>query len=118
MSGCTKTFRIPRADLELVCTEVGSGRGPVVVLLHAGGEKRTVWKPVALRLAAAGFRSIAVDQRGHGETGGPADRLSDFVDDTCALIDWIGAPVVLVGCSLGGFVSLLASDRAGPSFRV
>jgi pimeloyl-ACP methyl ester carboxylesterase len=73
---------------------------------------------VAARLAVAGFHSVAVDQRGHGETGGSGDRLADFVDDACALLDHLQVPVVFVGASLGGFVSLLASARSGPSLRV
>ena len=111
-----RTLSIQRPDLQLICTDTGTG--PAVVLLHAGGERRTVWRPVAARLQAAGFRSVAVDQRGHGETGGRGDRLSEFVDDASALLDYLGVPVVLVGCSLGGFVSLLARTRAPPSSRV
>lgn len=107
---------VPRPDLRLICTDEGAG--PTVVLLHAGGERRGVWSPVAHELAAAGFRSVAVDQRGHGETGGHGDRLSEYVDDACALLQYLGTPSVLVGCSLGGLVSLLACQRAAPPDRV
>ena len=98
-----------------MCTDTGTG--PAVVLLHAGGERRGVWSPVAARLASAGYRSVAVDQRGHGDTGGEGDRLSEFVDDACAVLDELGSQVVLVGASLGGFVALLASKR-GAAERV
>jgi pimeloyl-ACP methyl ester carboxylesterase len=110
------TLRFRTGGIELVCSE--SGRGPTVVLLHAGGERRDVWTPVAAHLAAAGVHSIAVDQRGHGDTGGSADRLSDLVDDLCALLAHLSSPVVLVGCSLGGLVSLLASARSTSSAHV
>jgi pimeloyl-ACP methyl ester carboxylesterase len=110
------TLRLRTGGVELVCSE--TGRGPTVVLLHAGGERRDVWIPVAARLAAAGVRSIAVDQRGHGDTGGSAERLSDLVDDVCALLAHLDSPVVLVGCSLGGLVSLLASARSASSGHV
>ncbi len=112
----SRTLRLRTGGIELVCTE--TGRGPTVVLLHAGGERRDVWTPVAAHLAAAGVRSIAVDQRGHGETGGSADRLSDLVDDLRALLAHLASPVVLVGCSLGGFVALLASARRPSSAHV
>jgi pimeloyl-ACP methyl ester carboxylesterase len=112
----TRTFFIQRADARLACTEVGSG--PLVVLLHAGGERRGVWTPVAARLAAAGLRSVAVDQRGHGESSGSSDALAEFVDDACALLERLEVPVVLVGASLGGFVALLAGERAAESGQV
>lgn len=95
--------------LELVCTELGTG--PLVVLLHAGGERRRVWEPVAEAVAAAGFRCVVVDQRGHGETGGKTSRFIDFVEDASCLLDQLGEPAWLVGCSLGGLVSLLAYER-------
>jgi pimeloyl-ACP methyl ester carboxylesterase len=50
------------------------GTGPTIVLLHAGGEQRTVWRSVASRLAANGVRAVSVDQRGHGDTAGPSAR--------------------------------------------
>jgi pimeloyl-ACP methyl ester carboxylesterase len=96
-----------RDALVLRCTSVGSG--PAVVLLHAGGEDRSVWRPVARRLARDGFRSIAVDQRGHGETGGPKGTcLDEYAADVSDLLVWLDVPVTLVGASLGGLASLLA----------
>jgi pimeloyl-ACP methyl ester carboxylesterase len=89
-----------------------------VLLLHAGGERRGVWLPVSERLAVSGFHAVAFDQRGHGDSGGNASTLSVLVDDACAVVDTLGQPVVLVGCSLGGFVSLLTSARPGWSGRV
>lgn len=111
-----RTFRLAASGIELVCTVTGIG--PTVVLLHAGGERREVWSPVAARLAAAGMRCVSVDQRGHGSTGGQGDRLSDYVDDACALIERLSSPVVLVGCSLGGLVALQASARSTSAGRV
>lgn len=81
------------------------GKGPTILLLHAGGESRGVWAPVAEVLADAGFRSVAFDQRGHGDSDGAATRLVDFVDDVVAMSS-AEAAVVLVGASLGGFAAL------------
>src|SRR5687768_11983229 len=102
-----RNFFLQRGGARIACTE--SGAGPLVLLLHAGGERRAVWTKVAGRLATAGFRSVAVDQRGHGDSGGAIEQLDDFVDDACALIDELDVPTALVGASLGGLVSLLAS---------
>jgi pimeloyl-ACP methyl ester carboxylesterase len=74
--------------------------------------------PVSERLALSGFRAVAFDQRGHGDTGGTASTLSVLVDDACAVVEALGVPVVLVGCSLGGFVALLTSARPGWSTRI
>lgn len=101
-------------DIELRCSSIGVG--PTVVLLHAGGERRQVWRPVADRLAACGVRAISVDQRGHGETAGPLGTgLDVYADDVADLIRAFGVPVVLAGCSLGGLAALLAT--ADPDVR-
>jgi pimeloyl-ACP methyl ester carboxylesterase len=111
-----RDFLLVRADAQLACSEFGAG--PLVLLLHAGGERRSVWRPVARRLAQAGFRCVSIDQRGHGDSGGPGDKLSELVDDVCALIDQLGQNVVLVGSSLGGFVSLSSAARRAAGGQV
>jgi pimeloyl-ACP methyl ester carboxylesterase len=44
--------------------------GPGVLLFHQSNRTRTSWDDVARRLAAAGVNILAVDGRGHGESGG------------------------------------------------
>ena len=44
------------------------GDGPPVILLHGLASNCRIWDGVAPLLAAAGFRTVAVDQRGHGES--------------------------------------------------
>jgi pimeloyl-ACP methyl ester carboxylesterase len=85
-----------------------------VVLLHAGGERRSVWDPIAPTIAAAsGRRVLAVDQRGHGDSAqaGPTDRLDGFIADVGRVLAYVGSPAVLVGSSLGGFAALGAAWR-------
>lgn len=61
-------------------------------------------------LAARGFRSVAFDQRGHGQSGGsPADGVHAYGDDARAMIELMRWPVV-VGASLGGFALMLALE--------
>jgi pimeloyl-ACP methyl ester carboxylesterase len=85
------------------------GTGPGAVLLHAGGERRQVWQPVAERLAAAGFVSISMDLRGHGESGGARDdSVFRHAHDVEALLEACGGCPVVVGASLGGFAAMLA----------
>jgi len=85
------------------------GVGPDAVLLHAGGERRQVWQPIAERLAAAGFTSIAMDLRGHGESGGTrADSIFHHAADVQTLLETRNACPIVVGASLGGFAGMLA----------
>ena len=52
--------------------------GPAVLLLHQCDDRRTVWEPLATRLAAAGITALAIDYRGYGESGGtPHEKLSN-----------------------------------------
>ena len=62
------------------------GEGPVVVLLHGFPDSVQLWQAVAPRLASAGFRTVAVDQRGFGTSDAPVgthhygiDRLMEDV---------------------------------------
>jgi pimeloyl-ACP methyl ester carboxylesterase len=85
------------------------GVGIPVLLLHAGGERRTVWEPVAATLRSHGCRTVAVDQRGHGEsTGARSDGLPAFAGDVRALVRRFETPPVVVGASLGGMATVLA----------
>ena len=100
---------LQRPDVTLIGT--GTGEGPPALLLHAGGERRRTWEPVAAALAQAGYSSLAYDQRGHGDSDpANADSLPSFAADVAAMIDTLDAAPVVVGCSLGGLAALLALD--------
>jgi pimeloyl-ACP methyl ester carboxylesterase len=43
---------------------------PTVLLLHMPGGNRESWRAFASQLQAAGYNALAIDLRGHGETGG------------------------------------------------
>jgi haloacetate dehalogenase len=49
-----------------------AGDGPPVLLLHGYPETHVCWHAVAPRLVAAGFRVVATDLRGYGESSKPA----------------------------------------------
>ncbi|WP_278262083.1 alpha/beta hydrolase [Nocardia sp. AG03] len=96
---------IVRPDAVLRGEEVGDG--PTILLLHAGGERRGVWRPVVDRLVADGLRCVAFDQRGHGDSDGTLDALAPCAADVAALVD-AEPGCVIVGASLGGLAAVAA----------
>jgi pimeloyl-ACP methyl ester carboxylesterase len=102
------------AGIRLAADSFGDPRAPVVLMLHGGGQTRHAWRATAASLARAGWRSITVDLRGHGESTHPrpaAYAPDDFAQDVRALIAATGNPIV-VGASLGGIAALLALVEA------
>ncbi len=112
----TVTFR-GSSGLEIVGDVGGPERGPVVMLLHGGGQNRHAWKGSGAALAAHGYRVVALDARGHGDSAW--DPAADYdmetlARDLLAVIDQLGAdrPAV-VGASLGGITALEAHAVTG-----
>jgi pimeloyl-ACP methyl ester carboxylesterase len=108
--------RLARPDVVLHGAE--AGRGPTVLLLHAGGERRRVWTPVVADLTAAGFRCVAYDQRGHGDSGGSASTFESFADDVAAMVTAEPPGCVVVGASLGGLAATAAVGDPAVRARV
>ncbi len=98
--------RLARPDAVLNGHETGTG--PTVLLLHAGGERRRVWTPVTDVLAEAGFRCVAFDQRGHGDSDGSPRTLALCADDVAAMLHAEPPGCVVVGASLGGLAAIAA----------
>ena len=86
----------------------GSADARVAVLVHGvTGWHRTWWR-VGPALAERGWRAIAVDQRGHGNSPriDGFTTIGELAADLAAAIERIGAPVdALIGHSLGAAVS-------------
>ncbi|WP_256090377.1 alpha/beta fold hydrolase [Actinacidiphila rubida] len=98
----------------LACEADGPPDGPPVLLLHALGEDRGSWRAVSAGLAADGWRTLAPDLRGHGDSGHPgAYAFESMRDDVLALLDALRLETVtVVAHSLGTIVaSLVAMDR-------
>lgn len=101
--------------IALAADVAGPLDGQPVILLHGGGQTRGSWRNAVAALARAGYRAIAVDQRGHGESAWSeeGDYLLDrFGEDLRRVIETLDAPPILVGASLGGLASLLAAGEA------
>ncbi len=95
---------VTRGEVMLV-GERWEGKGPVVVLLHAGVADRRSWRMVAEDLVGSATL-VAYDRRGHGQTAPPTTPFS-HLDDLLAVLDHIGGDAVwLVGNSMGGGLAL------------
>jgi pimeloyl-ACP methyl ester carboxylesterase len=70
------------------------GDGPVVVLCHGFPESRYSWRHQLAALSAAGFRAVAPDMRGYGQSDRP-DAIDQYtllhlVGDMVGLVDALG----------------------------
>ena len=93
------------------------GRGAPVLLLHGGGQTRHAWSGTAAALAQAGFESVSVDLRGHGDSGWAPDRdyrVGAFVGDLAAAIGQFDVPPIGIGASMGGLVLLHGAASLPP----
>ncbi len=92
---------------------VEGGSGPLVVLLHGFPEFWYSWRKQIPALIRAGFRVVAPDLRGYGESSKPPGvedyRLLAVATDIAALIEHAGAPCVLVGHDWGGSTAWLVA---------
>lgn len=89
-------------------TDGGEPNGPAVVLIHGWTEDRRVWGPVARRLAGAGLRVIAYDQRGHGRSGVGTDgyTIDAIAADLAAVLESLDLrDVTVAGHSMGGMAA-------------
>ena len=94
-----------------------AGRGPAVVFL--GGFKSDMQGTKAVHLEgwakARGQAFLRFDYSGHGESEGAFEdgSIGDWQQDAMAALGLVDGPLVLVGSSMGGWISLLCA-RAMP----
>ncbi|WP_232111028.1 alpha/beta fold hydrolase [Nocardia wallacei] len=94
----------------------GPDDGPLAVFLHGGGQTRHSWKDSGAALAKVGLRAVLLDARGHGESDWAPDAdysREAMTADLLGILAELGRPAVLVGASMGGLTSLLATARPG-----
>lgn len=85
---------------------VEAGSGPAVIFCHGFPELWYSWRHQLPALAEAGYRAIALDMRGHGESDSPPDIASygvtQTVGDVIGLMDTLDiSQAVLVGHDAG-----------------
>lgn len=105
---------------ELAFHVVDEGQGPAVLLLHGFPDSAALWRHQVPALVDAGYRVIAPDLRGFGESDRPegveAYRLKVLVGDVLGILDALGVERVSVvghdwGAALGWALAARAPER-------
>jgi pimeloyl-ACP methyl ester carboxylesterase len=112
--------RFVRPDGVALAIEAFGGAGTPVVLAHGFGQTRQAWTASATALARNGYRALAFDARGHGESGWRAEApytWEQMRDDLAAIARAQTERPVLIGASMGGLVGLAAEGACAPLFR-
>ncbi|UKE51812.1 alpha/beta fold hydrolase [Xanthomonas translucens] len=108
-------------DMQLAATVTEPGAAGSVLFAHGFGQTRHAWMASAAALQAHGYRSVAYDARGHGDsTRNPAAlpyRGEQFIDDLIVVAGEMAPAPVLVAASMGGLFGLMAEARWPGLFR-
>jgi pimeloyl-ACP methyl ester carboxylesterase len=108
----SRTIAVGDVDLHVL----EEGDGPPVLLLHGFPELAFSWRYQLPALAAAGYRAIAPDQRGYGQSSRPAELeaydIDHLTDDAIALLDALDCErAVVVGHDWGSMVAWALAQR-------
>lgn len=101
---------------------VSIGDGPLVLFNHGFPESWYSWRHQLPAVAEAGFRAVAIDMRGYGQTTQPADigayTISHLVADNVALVQALGEQqAVVVGHDWGAPVAWYTALMRPDMFR-
>ncbi len=99
---------------------VDTGSGPAILLLHGFPDSAALWRHQIPALIDAGYRVIAPDLRGFGESDRPEGvanyAMPTLVGDVLGVLDALGVAHAAVvghdwGAALGWAMAALATDR-------
>jgi len=98
---------------EFAYREAGPPDGTPAVMLHGLGSRAATWDRIAAGLAGRGYRTLALDQRGHGDSARTADYSFELLrDDVAAFAAALRlGRFVLIGHSMGGTAACLYAER-------
>lgn len=118
---CTPDQLVVRhADASIVSRAWGAEGANGIVLVHGGAANASWWDHIGPMLASEGHRVVAVDLSGHGASDRRAEYTLDlWAGEVMAVIAAGGftRPPVVVGHSMGGFVTLWLARVAPERIR-
>ncbi len=104
-----------REGLTFDVIDSGALDGQIFVLLHGFPETNKSWQETSEILNQAGYRTLAINQRGYSLGAQPEKRRdyrgSALIEDVNTLLDLIGQPVYLVGHDWGAVVAWDVAQR-------
>ncbi|MCK9869001.1 alpha/beta hydrolase [Nocardiopsis dassonvillei] len=86
--------------------------GVPIVLVHGLRVSGSMWRPQVELLESEGRTVVVPDLPGHGSRRGEEFSLGRAVDAVLAAVDSVGGRALVVGLSLGGFVSIATAAAA------
>lgn len=104
-----ESFRVPHGPRSLAAWQWGEG--PAILLMHGWGSRASRFRYFVPPLVAAGFRAVALDGPGHGQTGGKRASLPEFAAALTAVGKAIGPVQGYIGHSMGAAAILFAMRR-------
>ena len=105
---------------------------PAIIFIHQGGSDKSEWVSSRLfeEVVKKGFVALAIDIRGHGDSGGKARYPEIFNDPDQAPYDVLGAlsylrtlnfvdtsRIAVVGSSIGSNLACVASGKSGYNIK-
>ena len=123
------SFEVVNGEVNIVGETAGVG--PQIVCINGWANSRDVWSGLSENLSKD-HQVTTWDLRGHGDSGAPPPGnygREEALKDISAVLDEVGRPCILVGHSLGGYLSLayalekpdevsaMVLVAAGPGFR-
>ena len=113
-------FEVNRTRLRAWCW--GDPAAPPVVLVHGAYDHGRTWDGFAPRLAELGFSVVAIDVRGHGDSGRLSSGMAwnacamDLCELARVLAPEAGTPIGMIGHSMGGGQVLTAAATTPERF--
>lgn len=118
LPGAPEPMQVLTTDLglQVAFDTWGEADAPLVLFGHGGGQTRHSWASTARRFAEAGYRAVAFDLPGHGDSDWPGDGDYGFEARLRNLQSFLnslgGTRPVLIGASLSAETFLLAAGEA------
>jgi pimeloyl-ACP methyl ester carboxylesterase len=90
------------------------GEGPLVIFVHGWSGRAAQVSPLALHVSRLGFRSVAIDVTGHGDSPRWHTKWEYFLRDIAALSQSLHEDIyAYVGHSAGGLTMMAARNLKG-----
>jgi pimeloyl-ACP methyl ester carboxylesterase len=87
------------------------GEGPIVIFVHGWGGQAAQLAPLALQVAKQGFRAIAIDVSGHGDSPGKSICWEYFLNDIAELSKIFDKEIYAYVAHSAGALSMMAARK-------